>query len=140
MFSHILVPLENSYADETILAMVRRIARCCGARLTLIHVADGFVARNQPMLADSPEMIDDRAYLNRRCVELGAEGFVVEGVLVCGEPAEKILAHSQTSGCDLIAMATHGHRGVSDLILGSVASIVRHRTELPVLLVKAPVR
>ncbi|TFH62161.1 MAG: universal stress protein, partial [Candidatus Zixiibacteriota bacterium] len=39
--------------------------------------------------------------------------------------------------CDLIAMSTHGHRGLSDIILGSVSSEVRHRTRIPVLTVRA---
>ena len=138
LYSHVLVPLENSPTDDTILRHVRRVATFCGARLTLIHVADGFMARNQRRLAESPEMVDDRAYLEKRREELAAEGFSVNAVLVCGEPADQILAYAKQSDCDLIAMATHGHRGLTDVILGSVASNIRHRTELPVLLIKAP--
>ena len=44
----------------------------------------------------------------------------------------------KSAGCDLIAMSTHGHRLIGDLILGSVASEVRHRTDIPVLLLRAP--
>lgn len=139
MYQHILIPLENSPADEAILQHVRRLARLTGARLSLVHVADGFVARNQEQLGleDSPEIRQDRAYLDQRRAELAAEGFVVETFLACGEPAEHIVALAEQHGCDLIAMSTHGHRLISDLILGSVASEVRHRTEVPVLLVRA---
>ena len=38
--------------------------------------------------------------------------------------------------CDLIAMATHGHRGLNDVVRGSVASALRHRTMVPVLMVR----
>ena len=137
LYSHILMPLENSAADATILAHVRRVAKFCGSKITVLHVADGFMARNQARLAESPEMEKDRLYLEKVCAELGAEGFDANAVLVCGEPADQILAYANQSGCDLIAMATHGHTGLSDVILGSVAAKVRHRTCIPVLLVKA---
>lgn len=136
-YTHILVPLDTTPADETILDHVRVLARACGARLTIIHVADGFMARNQQRLAESPEMEDDRAYLDRRREELVRDELRVESVLVCGEPADQILAYAAQCGCDLIAMATHGHRGLADVILGSVASAVRHRTDVPVLLVRS---
>ncbi len=140
MYRHILIPLDNSAADEAILRHIRGLARLSGARLTLLHVADGFVARNQEQLGlgESDEMRDDRAYLERRRAELAAEGFEVDATLACGEPTDHILATAERENCDLIAMSTHGHRLIGDLILGSVASEVRHRTDIPVLLVRAP--
>jgi universal stress protein A len=107
--------------------------------LTLMHVADGFVARNQDQLGleDSDEMREDRAYLAQCSAELTAEGFQVDTILACGEPSEHIVAIADREGCDLIAMSTHGHRLIGDLLLGSVANEVRHRTEVPVLLVRA---
>ncbi|CAN5306294.1 hypothetical protein BH09SUM1_BH09SUM1_11390 [soil metagenome] len=136
VFSHILIPLENSAADETILRQVRPLAKLTGARLTLIHVADGFMARNQNNLAESREMAEDREYLTDRVHELTGEGFTVESVLECGEPAARIVAFATEKKCDLIAMATHGHRGLSDIVLGSVANSVRHQTDIPVLLAR----
>jgi nucleotide-binding universal stress UspA family protein len=142
VYQHILIPLENSPADEAILKHIRGLARLTGGRLTLMHVADGFVARNQEQLGldESDEMREDRAYLKRRQDELMAEGFQVDTILACGEPTNHIVAIAEREGCDLIAMSTHGHRLISDLILGSVASEVRHRTGIPVLLVRAPRR
>jgi len=46
MYARILVPLEHSPADETILAHVRGLAKRLGSAVVLIHVADGWVARN----------------------------------------------------------------------------------------------
>ena len=108
--------------------------------MTLIHVADGFMARNQkpPLnLDESEEMRRDRAYLDEKRTELAQEGFNVDAVLECGDPTSKILDTAQTLSCDLIAMSTHGHRWLGDFIFGSVAESVRHRTEIPVLLVRA---
>ena len=140
MYKHILIPLENSPADQAILQHIRGLAKLTGARLTLLHVADGFMARNQRQLGldESDEMREDRAYLKSRESELAAEGFPVDTILACGEPTEHIVAIAEREGCDLIAMSTHGHRLIGDLILGSVASEVRHRTDIPVLLVRAP--
>lgn len=139
MYRKILVPLENSAADDAILEHIRSLARLTGGKLVLVHVADGFAARNQEQLdfANSEEMLRDRAYLDERQKALVRDGLEVSVQLACGEPAEQILALAAAEKCDLIAMATHGHRFVKDVILGSVANQVRHRTDIPVLLVRA---
>jgi nucleotide-binding universal stress UspA family protein len=139
MYSKILIPLENSFADPTILDHVRPLARLTGAKLVLLHVADGWVARNfeQLNLAESEEMKEDRAYLAQRTAELEAEGFEVESLLALGEPSDEIIRVSRELGVDLIAMSTHGHRFISDLLYGSTADKVRHLVDVPVLLLKA---
>ena len=138
MYHRILVPLENSRTDACIVLHVRSLARHCAARVLLIHVADGFVARNfkQLELRESEEMRKDRDYLDRICAELRAEGFGCEAILASGDPAEEIVAAAERERCDLIAMGTHGHKLLADLVYGSVASAVRHMTAVPVLLVR----
>lgn len=138
MYQRILVPLEHSDADETILAHVRALARSCKAQLVLIHVADGWVARNiEPLeLRESEEMRDDRRYLEEVAARLRGDGLDVESVLAAGEPADEIAAAAEREKCDLIAMATHGHRGLADVVRGTVASELRHRTFVPVLMVR----
>lgn len=140
MYRTIMIPLENSPSDETILRHIRPLAKLTHARLVLVHVADGFAARYQKQLnlGDSEEMVADRAYLERRRSELAAEGFEVKAMLACGEPPREILALAERERCDLIAMSTHGHRFIKDVLLGSVAEHIRHRTDIPVLLVRAP--
>jgi nucleotide-binding universal stress UspA family protein len=139
MYHRILIPLENSEADETILDHIRPLARLTGASLLLMHVADGWVARNfdRLNLAESEEMRDDRAYLERRAAELRAEGFEVDAVLAMGEPSDEIIRYVREHKVDLIAMSTHGHRFLGDLIHGSTADKVRHLVGVPVLLLKA---
>jgi nucleotide-binding universal stress UspA family protein len=138
MYTRILVPLENSRTDDAIVAHVRTLARHCSASLVLIHVADGFAARNMNALElrESEEIKKDRAYLDAVTARLVADGFTVEAVLASGDPAKEITAAAQREHCDLIAMGTHGHRGVQDLIYGSVANEVRHQSMVPVLLVR----
>ncbi len=139
MYRRILVPLEHSPADETILTHVRALARDMGSALVLIHVADGWVARNihELDLRESEEMRDDRAYLEQICARLTVEGFDADAVLAGGDPATEIAAAGEREGCDLIAMATHGHRLLGDVVRGSTATALRHVTKIPVLMVRA---
>lgn len=139
MYKHILVPLENSPTDETILGHVLDLARFCGAQVTLVHVADGFVARNieNLNLSDSEEMRVDSAYLEIQLQKFIAAGIRAETRLLCGDPAIEIDKLAGEFGCDLIGMATHGHRLVKDFILGSVANELRHRTSIPILMIRA---
>ena len=137
MYKHILIPLDNSKTDEVILKHIRPLAKLTNAKITFVHVADGFMARNQKDLGESEEMREDYKYLKMREQEFQKEGFDVKAILLYGEPAKQILALSEKEYCDLIAMATHGHRYLSDIILGSVASELRHNTRLPVLQIMA---
>jgi nucleotide-binding universal stress UspA family protein len=138
MYHTILVPVENRETDQTILRHIRALARLTGAKLTLVHVADGWVARNfeQLKLQESDEMKEDRAYLATLTEELRGEGFEVQAVLAMGEPATEIIKLARTEPVDLIAMTTHGHRLISDLLYGSTADKVRHQVDIPVLLLK----
>lgn len=139
MYTRILVALEHSPADASIIEHVRELARVCHSALVLIHVADGWVARNieQLTLRESQEMREDRAYLDQIVAQLVAEGFSAEAVLATGDPAAEIAAAAERERCALIAMSTHGHRFLADLWRGSVANEVRHRSLVPVLLVRA---
>jgi len=136
MYKHILIPLENTNTDSVILNHIRPLAQLTNARITFVHVADGFMARNQQDLGESQEMRADYQYLKQRELEFQNEGFDVKFVLLYGEPYKEILALAEKEQCDLIAMATHGHRFLSDIILGSVASDLRHNTRIPVLLIR----
>jgi len=139
MYHTILIPLENGPADQTILDHIRPLARLAGASLILLHVSDGFAARNfeQLDLAESEEIRADRAYLEKRAEELRAEGFAAEPVLAMGEPSTEIVKFVHARRPDLIAMSTHGHRLIGDILYGSTADKVRHLVEVPVLLLKA---
>ena len=77
MYKKIIVPLDNSATDETILIHIRKLARLTHAQLVLVHVADGFAARLQDQLnlADSEEIKNDQAYLDKVCAGLQKEGF-----------------------------------------------------------------
>jgi nucleotide-binding universal stress UspA family protein len=138
MYKRILVPLEHSEYDAAIIQHVRGLAKFTGASVVLIHVADGFAARNvhQLNLRESEEMRVDRQYLDETCASLTADGIQSESLLAGGDPAKEITDAAAREHCDLIAMSTHGHRFIKDVIYGSVANDVRHLSRVPVLLVR----
>ncbi|HEX7020443.1 MAG TPA: universal stress protein [Gemmatimonadaceae bacterium] len=138
MYKRILVPLEHTNYDVAIIDHVRALARFCGASVVLIHVADGFAARNvnQLKLRESEEMRLDREYIERTCESLTRDGIETDAVLAGGDPAREIADAAAREGCDLIAMSTHGHRFIKDMIYGSVANEVRHLSKVPVLVVR----
>ena len=138
MYKRILVAIENSAADQTILSHVTDLARLTGAELLLVHVADGFAARHfdDLKLRESEEMKADRSYLERLKDELIARGLRVEYELAMGDPATELIRAAETRSVDLVAMSTHGHRFVSDMIRGTTADKVRHLVKVPVLLLR----
>jgi nucleotide-binding universal stress UspA family protein len=139
MYRRILVALEHSAADATILAHAKRLAHLTGAELLLVHVADGWVARNfdKLNLRESEEMKEDRAYLERVQAETAAEGLTVGVQLAKGDPADELIRVVEAGDVDLIAMSTHGHRFVADVLRGTTVNKVRHIVKIPVLLLRA---
>jgi nucleotide-binding universal stress UspA family protein len=139
MYKKILVAVENSDADRTILSHVARLAKLTGAELLVVHVADGWAARyfDQLKLRESDEIKADRAYLEQLRDDLVGQGFTVETELAMGDPATELVRVADEKRVDLIAMSTHGHRYLSDLLHGATADRVRHLVRVPVLLLRA---
>lgn len=138
VYRKILMAVENSLFDDAIVDHVKELAKICSSSIVLMHVADGFAARNinQLSLRESEEMKNDREYIERTSASIEAEGIDCEPLLASGDPASEIAAAATREGCDLIAMATHGHKFIGDMIHGSVAHGVRHKSTVPVLLVR----
>jgi nucleotide-binding universal stress UspA family protein len=136
MYQKILVTLDTTDADRTILEHIRPLAKIFTSRVVLLHVADGWAARTYGEDAVSPEITEDRAYLERVRQELEADGIATETELAFGNPPGEIVKWVQQGRCDLVAMSTHGHRLMGDLLFGTTAHRVQHREAVPVLLVK----
>jgi nucleotide-binding universal stress UspA family protein len=138
MYRHILIAIEHSKADAAILGHIEKLARITGARLLLVHVADGFAARHfeDLKLRESGEIKDDRAYLGERCDALRALGLTCDAKLAMGDPATELIRIANEENVDLIAMSTHGHRFLSDVIHGTTVDKVRHVVRVPVLLLR----
>jgi nucleotide-binding universal stress UspA family protein len=93
MYKKILIAIENSHADRTVLEHVQQLATLTGASLLLVHVADGWVARHYDELAlrESEEMKADRAYLEKIQADLVSRGFPTQTHLAMGDPATELV-------------------------------------------------
>jgi nucleotide-binding universal stress UspA family protein len=131
VYDHILVPLEGSETDASVLEHVGRLAVECGASVTLLRVAH-FHTRDQRAC----ELEDGEGDLSRAEEQLRSLGIEVSALLISGEPQEVIVQQAAELHPDLIAMATHGHGWAKRWVLGSVADHVRHNTDVPLLLLK----
>jgi nucleotide-binding universal stress UspA family protein len=138
MYRKILVALDLTSADEPLLTHVAKLAGIMKSELLLLHVADGWVARNfdQLNLAGSEEMREDWRHLEETVTRLREQtGLPADARLALGSPSDQILKVADAENVDLIAMASHGHRLVGDIIHGSTIEAVRHRARVPILAV-----
>ena len=142
MYKKILVALENGEADKRLLPHITQLAKQVGAELLLLHVADGWAARNfeQLKLVESAEMKADNDYLDATANALRIAGLTVKTLLALGNPPDEIVKTAAQSECDLIALASHGHKLIGDLIHGSTIDKVRHNTTIPLLVVSAALK
>jgi nucleotide-binding universal stress UspA family protein len=136
MYKLILVTLDGTACDRALIDHVKLLAKQAQSRLVLLHVADGWAARTYGEDAVSPEITEDTAYLHRVQAEFSCVGIPTEIQLAYGSPPVEILKSAETLKCDLIAMAGHGHRLFGDIFHGSTITQVRHKTSIPLLLVR----
>ncbi len=140
MYRRILLALDHTETDDVLFAHIPPLARLLGSELVLVHVADGWVARNfdQLQLAPSEEMRDDWEYLEKLAASLREEtGLTVTTRLAVGNPPTQIVITAEKEQCDLIAMVSHGHKLIGDILHGSTIDPVRHNSRVPVLALPA---
>ena len=137
IYQTILVTLEGTPTDQAIVEHIKPLARVLHSRVVLLHVATGVPAQYHRQDADGKEIQESRAYLGRIQAEFAAAGVPAEMELAYGDPAKQIVKWVQEKGCDLVAMSTHGHQFVADLVLGATAHKVQHSISVPVLLLRA---
>jgi nucleotide-binding universal stress UspA family protein len=137
MYDKILVTLDATRTDRAIIEHVKMLAKCMKSRVVLLHVATGWAARTYGPDAVSPEIDEDKAYLESVRMEFQEQGVLAEVELAYGEPVKQIVKWVREKGCDLVAMSTHGHRILGDIFFGVTASRVQHGVRVPVLLLRA---
>jgi nucleotide-binding universal stress UspA family protein len=137
MYKTILVTLDGTPSDRAIIEHVKQLAKLAQSRVVLLHVADGWAARTYGPDAVSAEITEDTAYLTRVRAEFQSAGIAADAELAFGEPAKEIIKWVRQKGCSLVAMSTHGHRFLADLVLGTTAIRVQHSLSVPVLLLRA---
>jgi len=137
MYKIILVTVDGTPSDRAIIEHVKQLAKLAQSRVVLLHVADGWAARTYGPDAVSPEILEDKAYLEKVLGEFKSAQIPADSELAYGDPAREIIRWVEQKGCDLVAMSTHGHRFLADLFLGTTANRVQHAIRVPVLLLKA---
>jgi nucleotide-binding universal stress UspA family protein len=139
MYQKILIALGNDAADLGLVAHAVELAARFNSEIILLHVADGFAARafDQLKLCESEEMKADRDYLEKIAIDFRSKKISVEIKLALGNPPTEIVKIAEGENCDLIALAGHGHKFLGDIFHGSTITEVRHKTEIPLLVVRA---
>jgi nucleotide-binding universal stress UspA family protein len=144
MYKRILVPTDGSDITAKAVQTAIELASLAQAELMTIGVKEPFpysaISEMQPVppqeFYDAQERIA-LGHVNRVLEAAKAAGVPCKGHTVEAlHPWEAIIDHSQTSGCDLIVMASHGRRGVAALLLGSETQKVLTHSKLPVLVVR----
>jgi len=137
MYDIILVTLDTTPTDRAIIDHIKSLAEIVKCRVILMHVADGWAARTFGSDAVSPEIVEDKQYLETVRQEFETANIPAEAVLAYGDPVKEIIDWVQKRRCDLVAMSTHGHRFLADVFLGTTATRVQHNINIPVLLIRA---
>lgn len=137
MYQTILVTLETTPTDRTVIEHIKKLAKVLGSRVVLLHVATGIPAQFHGPDAAGQEVEQDRAYLQRVQREFEADGIPTQSELAYGDPVSQIIQWIEKNPCDLVAMSTHGHKFLADLFVGTTASRVQHNISVPVLLIRA---
>ncbi|MER9654991.1 universal stress protein [Mesorhizobium sp. M0152] len=149
MYKHLLIATDGSELADKGVAHGLALAAALGATVTFVTVSepypifawggamagytagDELVAYQEEARRYGQEVLD-KCRTSAEGLGVRAKGLHIENKA----PAEAILELSQTQGCDLIVMASHGRRGLGRLLLGSQTAEVLSYTEIPVLVVR----
>ena len=137
LYKTILVTLECTPTDRAIIDHIKLLAPVTQSRVVLLHVATGVPAKYHRTDAAGKEVEESKSFLGRVRDEFIAAGIPAEAKLAYGEPVKEIVNWVRRKGCDLVAMSTHGHQLIADLVLGTTAIKVQHSLSVPVLLLRA---
>ena len=131
LYRKILVAIDCSAVDETIMEHVSALALQLGASLHLMHVVHSHTLDQERILREESAII-----LNRYRDKLQGEGIDVEILIRSGEPEKEILGETEENSYDLLAMATHGHSLPERILFGSVSRTLRQKITIPLLLIQ----
>jgi manganese transport protein len=136
-YSRILVPLDHSDADLYAISNALTMARTHHAQIILLHVEEGVTSQLFGSLSSTAEIKEGQDYLADIVASLRKEHLEVEVVVRHGRsPAAQIASAVAELRADAVVMASHGHRGIKDLIFGTTINSVRHRVKVPLLIVQ----
>lgn len=140
--NRILVPIDFSDCSLDALEYATVVAKQAKASIELLHVLEPLAYGLDFTLSHADERKHKRELLIKRLEDLSAAlsaaGIAVKSHVRGGVPADSILDDARALPSDLIVMGTHGRRGLSHVMAGSVAEGVLRRAHCPVLTVRSP--
>ena len=132
LYKKILVTIDCSPVDKVIIKHVSTLALQNKAQVYLLHVVHSHTLDQHRVLSEKAELC-----LESYRKKLENQGISAFNVLRDGEPEKQILDEIESKDYDLVAMATHGHTFIGDLLFGSVSKRLKHKINIPLLLIKA---
>jgi nucleotide-binding universal stress UspA family protein len=145
VFKHILFPTDGSLLAVAAADRAIEFARQTGARLTAVHVMPVLhLFTYEPGVTEAvhDQVRKDRELHSHKVLGAVAERAAAAGVpcetllLSADYPDEAIVATARAQQCDLIAMASHGRKGIAGMLLGSVTQKVLTHSAIPVLVLR----
>lgn len=137
MYKTILVTLDGNPTDQAIIDHIKLLAGLMRSRVVLLHVVTSAPAKYHGAEAAGKEVEEGRSYVDRVRAGFVAAGIQADAELAYGDPVKEIVNWVQQHRPDLVAMSTHGHQFVADLLLGTTAIKVQHSISVPVLMLRA---
>lgn len=134
----ILVPTDFSNASEEALRWATSLARDTGAKLVIAHVEEAPMAYAGELPLTPDEATRDELRRSLAQTAPADSSVSYEHKLLVGEPATAIVDLAEREHADLIVMGSHGRKGITRLLMGSVAEAVVRKAKCPVLTVKQP--
>jgi len=131
LFSHILVLLDCSPVDDAIIDKIMPLAVCGKAAVTMVHVVHSHTIDQDRALKDKTEQC-----MAARVRQLERASIPAHALMLSGEPEAELVKEINSGHYDLVALATHGHKLFSDLLLGSVSEHLKHEVSVPLLMVR----
>jgi len=130
VYKNILVTIDCSPVDDAIVEHVSALALQNSAHVYLLHVVHSHTLDQDRALRESAQKS-----LNLHQEKLHSRRIEVSIIIRSGEPDHEILEEIESKDYDLVAMATHGHSFIGDLLFGSVSRCLKHRISTPLLLI-----
>ena len=130
VYKKILVAIDCSPVDDVIIEHVSALATQNKAQVHLVHVVHSHTLDQDRVLREQAE-----ASLEAHHRKLEEQGIEVHSVIRSGEPDAEILEEIEGNDYDLVAMATHGHSFIGDILFGSVSRTLKHKINIPLLLI-----
>jgi manganese transport protein len=133
---HVVAALGRDDSDAAVVSRALSVAKAEKALLTLLHVADSPSGQVYGTAVYDEHTRRDEQYLHEIASEIRTSGTPVEIALAFGDPAREVIKFAASHDVDMLVMGSHGHRLLSDMLWGETVDPVRHRVNIPVLVVR----